>query len=154
MPAIFNADGTIPDGKHFPIDDILVHIRIGNNLEMFNRQQVSQDQLYKENSFKNPCSDNEKMYGFSPVREDENERDAPEIITVTIITLFKNKNEIGVKNFFIPHCKTEQIDTRTTLTQKIYDAAESGNRYGLERCESTVEISAKYKKWNVFIAVL
>jgi len=30
VPAIFNADGTIPDGKHFPIDDILVHIRIGN----------------------------------------------------------------------------------------------------------------------------
>ena len=64
-----------------------------NNLEMYNRQQISQDQLYKENALKNPCSDNEKMYDFSPVREDENERDAPEIITATITKLNQEYKE-------------------------------------------------------------
>ena len=29
VPLIYNSDGTIPDGKHFPIDDILVDITIG-----------------------------------------------------------------------------------------------------------------------------
>ena len=30
VPTIYNSDGTIPDGKMFPIDDILVHITIGS----------------------------------------------------------------------------------------------------------------------------
>jgi len=29
VPTIYNADGTIPDGKNFPMDDILVDITIG-----------------------------------------------------------------------------------------------------------------------------
>ena len=30
VPVIYNSDGTIPDGKYFPIDDISVHITIGS----------------------------------------------------------------------------------------------------------------------------
>ena len=30
MPVIFNADGTIPDGIHFPLDDILVDVTVGS----------------------------------------------------------------------------------------------------------------------------
>ena len=30
VPLVLNSDGTIPDGKRFPIDDILVHITIGS----------------------------------------------------------------------------------------------------------------------------
>jgi hypothetical protein len=49
VPTIYNSDGTIPDGIHFPIDDISVHITIGS-VEMTDQAMPLRALLHKNNS--------------------------------------------------------------------------------------------------------
>jgi len=49
VPTIYNSDGTIPDGIHFPIDDISVHITIGS-VEMTDQAMPLRALFHKNNS--------------------------------------------------------------------------------------------------------
>jgi hypothetical protein len=49
VPVIYNSDGTIPDGKNFPIDDISVHITIGS-VEMTDQAMPLLSLLHRDNT--------------------------------------------------------------------------------------------------------
>jgi len=49
VPVIYNSDGTIPDGKYFPIDDISVHITIGS-VEMTDQAMPLLSLLHRNNA--------------------------------------------------------------------------------------------------------
>ena len=48
VPTIYNSDGTVPDGIHYPTDDILVHITIGS-VEMCDHPMPLSALLYRNN---------------------------------------------------------------------------------------------------------
>jgi hypothetical protein len=48
VPSILNADGTIPDGVHYPVDDLLVHIKVGT-MDLTDRPMPLSSLLHKNN---------------------------------------------------------------------------------------------------------
>ena len=48
VPVIYNSDGTIPDGKNFPTDDILIEVKVGE-MQMTDRPIPLSTLLHKNN---------------------------------------------------------------------------------------------------------